>query len=443
MRHSIVVILMIVFVKGQTQNSTTFDIEKLSKPKGYVYQSTPKEIFKYANANIEKHSNLPDSLVSFHEHSFLEGALTAYKEHRPFTISPDIIWLLISQGFARHITNNAELFRKDLVSFNGKKTLTIITSEIALGNTNSNWEALFPQFVNQISHFTGSELTDVLTANFTTTTPTAKIVSEITVMETMKAYFDYKVILSGCGLPKITIEGTVEDWEKVLKKTQYISKFQLEWWTSELEPILKEIIEAKKGNFKKSFWMNMIKFHTGKKYGSPTTIDGWIVKFYPYTKKGDRTGLKPINNVGNLASEIVKVPFVLEDLPNKKNYKMEFWAGFIGLSQNKSDFTLKPEIGWAINNVSVFNPENSQFRYSKKMEDLTISNVDSVPEDVLQLEQIDFLTLNFIDEIHIPDSMKHILIAKLDLNGKVSKEEEERIIKLFPSVLLKINGIKK
>ena len=29
---------------------------------------------------------------------------------------------------------------------------------------------------------------------------------------------------------------------------------------------------------------------------------------------------------------------------------MEFWAGFIGLSQNKNDYTVRPEIGWAINN---------------------------------------------------------------------------------------------
>ena len=33
---------------------------------------------------------------------------------------------------------------------------------------------------------------------------------------------------------------------------------------------------------------------------------------------------------------------------------MEFWAGFIGLSQNKEDYTLKPEIGWAINNKEKF-----------------------------------------------------------------------------------------
>ena len=77
-------------------------------------------------------------------------------------------------------------------------------------------------------------------------------------METVKEYFNYKVVLIGCGLPKITIEGTVEDWQKVLDKTKYVSKYNLTWWTSELEPVLKEIIETKKGNFKKDFWMNMV-----------------------------------------------------------------------------------------------------------------------------------------------------------------------------------------
>jgi hypothetical protein len=421
----------------------TFEIEKLSKPEKLIHQTTPTNIFKWLKADIEKKSQLPDSLVAYGEHPFLTGILTAYKEHRPFVISPDIIWLLISQGFARHLSNNADEFRKDIVNFENKKDLIILSNDIQLGNPNSNWEAVFPQFTNQITDYTGKELIDVLTANFTTTTSTTKIASQITVMEAVKEYFNYKVIMIGCGIPKITIEGTLQDWENILAKIKYISKYKLEWWTSELEPIINQIIKAKKGLFDKKFWINMVKAHTEKKYGSPTTIDGWIINFFPYTKEGKKTDLKPISKINNLAPEIVKLPFILEDVPNRKSYKMEFWAGFIGLSQNKNDYTLKPEIGWAINNKTIFNLEYSEFRYQKEIDDLSINNVVKIPQDIYSLKEIGHLHISFLKDIIIPAELAKIKIANLELNGHILSEDEIKIKKLFPNTKLIINGQEK
>ncbi|MBS1578021.1 MAG: DUF4419 domain-containing protein [Bacteroidetes bacterium] len=443
MKNFITIILVFFSTQAFSQKGMTFEIEKLSKPEKFVYQTTPTNIFKSLKADIEKKSEFPDSLVSYGEHPFLTGILTAYKEHRPFVISPDIIWLLISQGFARHISNNAEEFRKDIVNFENKKELQIITNEIQLGNPNSNWEAVFPQFTNQISDYTGKELTDILTANFSTTTKITKIVSQITVMEAVKEYFNYKIIMIGCGIPSITIEGTTQDWENILAKTKFISKYKLEWWTLELEPIIEQIIKAKKGRFDKNFWMNMVKAHTEKKYGSPTTINGWIVKFFPYTKEGKKTDLKPIAKINDLASEIVKVPFILEDAVYKKSYKMEFWAGFIGLSQNKNDYTLRPEIGWAINNKTTFNPDKSEFRYQKEIDNLSIKNVVTIPLDIYSLEKIDFLHISFLKEIIIPNELTKIKIANLELNGLISTEDELKIKKQFPNTKLTINGQEK
>jgi hypothetical protein len=443
MKNILIIFLLLITIKVSSQDLTNFEIEKLSKPEKLLNQKSSSKVFEYLKADIEKSSKLPDSLVTYGEHPFLTGILTAYKEHRPFVISPDIVWLLISQGFARHISNNSEEFRSQIVNFKNKKTLTVMSNEITLGNSNSNWEAVFSQFTNQINDYTGKELTNILTANFSTTTQTSRIVSEITVMETVKEYFNYKILIAGCGIPKITIEGTIEDWEKVLQKTKYISKYKLKWWTDELEPILKQIIETKKGNFKKKFWMNMVKSHTEKKYGSPTTINGWIIKFFPYTKEGKKTDLKPISKINNLASELVKVPFILEDSMNNKSYKMEFWAGFIGLSQNKKDYTLKPEICWAINNKEKFNPENSEFKYQNEIDDLSISNIETIPNDIYSLEKIDNLHLSFLEKINISDELKKITIENLELHGKINIEEIQRIKKMFPKTKLKINGEEK
>lgn len=341
-------LIHMVSIGGFSQTVTTFEIEKLSPPKNLLKEGSQNENLN-SFPQIEKTSSLPDSFVCYGNYSFISGILTAYREHRPFVISPDIFWLLISQGFSRHIANNAEEFRKDFVNFEGKIELCTEETSIVLGRPNNDWEQVFPQFINQITAYTSKELVNILTADFSTTTSASKIASQITIMETMKHYFDYKVKGVGCGLPKITIEGSTADWEKVLLKTQFISKYKLKWWTSKLEPILMEIISATKGNFNKKFWMRMVKDHTEATYGNPGSIDGWIVKFFPYGRDGKKRILKKIRNIYSLPSEIIRVPFIFEDSTNQLKFKMEFCAGFVGLTQDKNDFTLKPQIGWIVN----------------------------------------------------------------------------------------------
>ena len=92
--------------------------------------------------------------------------------------------------------------------------------------------------------------------------------------------------------------------------------------------------------------MNMVKFHTEDEYGAKSEITGWVVNFYPYYSDGKRTDFKPISDVTSLPSEFVQVPFVFTDKEIGLKLKMKITAGFIGLTQNKDDYTLKPEMGW-------------------------------------------------------------------------------------------------
>ena len=317
------------------QVSNTYDIEKLSKPSELIEQESREEFINnkrylsFGGDVIEKTSKLPDSIINYGENPFLNGMVRAYQEHRPYTISPDIIWLLISQGFSRHISFNSEKYRNFFVNFNDKKTLSIdARSYIELGNPKSDWNKAFQQLTEQTSNYISPELINNLTSNFSTTTETSKLVSEITILETFKGYFNYEIDGRGCGIPKIIIEGTTEDWQKVLEKTKYISKYDLDWWTKKLIVILQEIINTKKGNFNKSFWMNMVKFHTEDEYGAKSEITGWVVNFYPYYSDGKRTDFKPISDVTSLPSEFVQVPFIFTDKEIGLKLKMKITAGF-------------------------------------------------------------------------------------------------------------------
>jgi len=319
----------------------TFTVEELSKPAEKVRTTSTQKIYEglirldagveYSRTtdetdyhyNIIAKSKTDGELVDFGYHPFFYGMYRAYAEHRPFVLSPDIIWLLISQGFAQHVNANSEKLRGHFVDFSGKLSLVVETVKVTLDNPDSPWEGIFPQFTRQIAEHTGDKLINVLTSDFSTTTPVERIASQITIMEAMKSYFEFIVMRMGCGIPVITLKGTPQDWQKVLDKTRQLAGYDLAWWTSELEPILQEFVNASKGNINRDFWINMFKRHTPQQYGQ-INADGWIVKFFPYDKHGKRNDLKEIATGDILPDEMVKVDVKYIDTVTKTTTPLEF-----------------------------------------------------------------------------------------------------------------------
>lgn len=453
-------ILILISLQGVSQKGITFKIEELPKPDKLLYTQSYDAIYEYlirSDADISPIDslNFPTNiiakskgyaeLVNYGYHSFFYGLYRAYAEHRPFVLSPDMIWLLISQGFAKHVNANPERLRHYFVNFDGQSTVVAISSN-SLSNPNSKWEEIFPLFSKELAKQTKGELVDILSADFSTTTPVEKIASEITIMEAMKSYFEFIHIHIICGIPEITLEGTTEDWEKVLEKTRKLSQYDLEWWTTELEPILKEFIKASKGKINKPFWRKIFKYHTRGGCGAPTLIDGWIVKFFPYDNKGKRNNLQNlIHSVGkeNLPEEIGKVGFKhIEPGPDGKDIttQLEIWAGFIGLEQNDDTYALTPKIGWMIRKKDIDQAGLQQKFESSRQDSWGISiRVSEIPETLLKLNKIKKLEIEFIDSIVIPKRLGEIEIDKLTLKGNISSEEIKRITGMFPKSTLIIN----
>ena len=464
MKTKILTLLVCLPLSAFAQNGITFQIEELSKPEQHLFMRPSNDIYEWLILsdvnmypfqiekegidfpfNIVAKSQLPDSIVHFGYHSFFNGMYQAYADHRPFVLSPDMIWLLISQGFARHVNANPEKLRDHFVDFSGKISLVVATDEITLDNPNSPWEKVFPEFTKQIAKHTGDEIINLLSSDFTTTTSVEKIASEITIMEAMKPYFEFIVTRIICGIPEITLQGTPEDWQKILDKTKRLGKYDLTWWTKELEPILKEFVEASQGKIDKKFWQNMFKYHSQEKYGAPNIIDGWIVKFFPYDKDGRRNDLKKLEGTGgNLPEEIVKVDLKYIDIETEVTTPLELWAGFIGLEQNRGNFALTPKIGWMIRkkdvgNIGLTEKLKSDSKQSGYGRGISI-RVKEFPEELLSLIEAEDIEIQFLDKITIPDEFAKVKVKNLKLSGKIEEAEIERIIRMFPNSRITING---
>ena len=302
------------------------------------------------------------NIKRFGERSFMQGILEAYKNHKSITLSPDIIWILILQGFSYHIAANKDDLRSMFVSFDEKKELTVKNLDIEISSaTKADWMSIIDGFIKQIGEHTGKELTGMLEPKFSTTTNVTHTAGMVSIMSAMQHYFQYRGMIGGCGFPSITIEGTVEDWELMKSKVDYIAKYNLQWWTSELMPIIDEFINAKKGIINKQFWLDTLKRKSEDGLYTQYYIDGWLCRFFPYDKYGEKNDFYVFrDDLYQLPSQILIVPFILDlvdcnDVAECNNVvcemNCEMHSGFFGVKETKTApgvYNVKPIIGWGL-----------------------------------------------------------------------------------------------
>lgn len=302
-------------------------------------------------------------------HPILEGYYQSYAKHIPVTVSPDILWMLIVQGFSRHIDQNAEKLRYKFVDFDGQKTLIVNGDEWTIEEiTREGWESTFAAFVELIKRNAGDSMIKIITPTFSTTTPTIQVSSQIAIMSCFKNYFKYIRLYGGCGFPYINLQGTLKDYEELKSKVEKLKGFDIDDWIMELIIIIDKIIETKKGKIDIDFWKNMIKNkETMEPRGSGAltkveNIDGWLLNFYPYYKVDDvfkkceklvrKTDFnKPLDvkNLKNIPEEMVEVPLIMHHKITGKDTELTIKTGFLGMIQEKNGLA-KPEIGWFITN---------------------------------------------------------------------------------------------
>ena len=121
-----------------------------------------------------------------------------------------------------------------------------------------DYEYLFENLTEQIKSNIGEELINTINFNFSTSNKITKVVGYTSIMSAVKKYFRFQGFCHMCKYPYIILEGKCEDWENILKKTKELSKYDLEHWIKELEPILSKIIETKKGKIDKNFWKEIL-----------------------------------------------------------------------------------------------------------------------------------------------------------------------------------------
>ncbi|BAY86241.1 hypothetical protein NIES267_57470 [Calothrix parasitica NIES-267] len=307
------------------------------------------------NFQVIEQSNENDFESTLNLHSFVNAVHQAFGEHRPLMITPDAVWMTIAQGFAQHINNNAERLRYQFVNHSSKRELKVVLERLL---DKRDWQKAVELWSKQIEENVKADIGDLMVCDFSTTTPIIRTASQVVMMDALKQYFDYRLYMI-CGIPWITVRGTVEDWKQIRERVEIIGQYDLEWWTNRLLPICDGIIETVAGKPSLEFWKHICKPES--MYGGEI-ITGWLADLFPYLKDGITNSPTYKNPILETPREeltinhgipprmfptgISQASFSLNTLQGES--QLELIAGFIGVGQNQENGCLHPEIGWGV-----------------------------------------------------------------------------------------------
>lgn len=299
-------------------------------------------------------------------HSLLTAIQGAFYEHLPLRLTPDVIWITLVRGFALHVQESAEVLRHRFVNHSGKQKISVQRNDFLPGEENP-WPEVFDEFSDQIRERTGG-MTDLVQADFSTTGPTEKAVSNLMVMDTFKSYFEYEM-RAGCGIPRITLDGELDDWRRLRERARRFAEFGLEDWIAALEPILEQFERAKGGDVDVSFWKSMFRYNSGS---GPAVMTGWANVLFPYFKKDNnqlfrnpylmdwrerlevddrqdfRERWKSPQGVGMNAIPSCWTSVPLKVFWGERESEMRLVGGLLGVSQDDTTLEIAPECGWVV-----------------------------------------------------------------------------------------------
>jgi hypothetical protein len=291
---------------------------------------------------------------------FGQAAHLAWSSHYPLMLSPDCLWLLIAQGFAHHVAENSAKLRPVLVRHEGRKELAEAFADLSP----ASFQAAIERFSAQVRGEIDPVLHETLLCDFSTTVPAARTASEIALMDTFSSYFDY-LGYAICGIPRIRLTGTVEDWRRIRARVEVLSSYGLEWWVSHLRPILDEFVLAAEGQPHREFWRNMYMMRkhktisTGGCLGRETPVvlervTGWVTALFPWLgdDKRFRNNLDSEESPGNdaiLGLSFEAFPGGVSKVPLEvSKQKFDLIGGFLSVRQDPRDLIVSPLIGWCV-----------------------------------------------------------------------------------------------
>jgi hypothetical protein len=317
--------------------------------------SCSKYVDNKNSGNIFQASNLTPGLRT----EGLVNLLTrAYSYHHKLVIRPEDIWMAIQTQFCFYVNKYPEELRTKFVNHEGKQDLVVTDLEFNtkdLGKLSVGMTEKMTEFLKT------PELINWILPKFSTTTHQDTCAFAVLSMGTLQNYFTYKFELC-CGLPEVTVLGTVEDWHEIKDRCATLLCYELNnknymrMWYDMLIPVLEKFIETVRGAPDFEWWNKVCHKYSGG--SGPSYLSGWVTVFNVFSNEGDWLGSLrsdswrnvrdsewPLVNTNDIAS--CYTAFKVKVNNDGDEFEAIMYAGIYGASVKRGD-TLIPRIEWGI-----------------------------------------------------------------------------------------------
>ncbi|KAG6885175.1 hypothetical protein C0993_005258 [Termitomyces sp. T159_Od127] len=217
------------------------------------------------------------------KNGFVNGVTAAYVKHYNLVIRPDDVWIAILTQLNFYINAHAEELRDKFVDHQGQKTLVLSSSTPLVYPDSCN---LFSEIRGQIhENVIDKSLIPWILPNFSTTTANDEATCSVVIMNTLKEHVSH-LMLGGCGIPFLTLDGTQMDWISIVARLERLSEFgsEPELWARMLRVVLMHFIRAfYNQGVERHFWESMVHDVDNRR---PSCLSGWIGVFCAWDARG-------------------------------------------------------------------------------------------------------------------------------------------------------------
>ena len=337
----------------------------------------------------------PDKTLNYEQcdNHFINAVLLAYNNHTGLRLTPDDLLSVIALNVSQTVNKHSEEMRKLFVDHDEKKKLTVIYN----GTTTKDNSKLWEYFMTEMSKLVDTETKTAfeLKADFSTSTPTTRFVTNAIQLSTFKEYFSYGFMCM-CGIPKVHLEGTLDDWNQLQAHYTHVKRvfqdngfFYLDNWFNAMDVLINLFVDMRalgEGEVEatqemKDLWSRVVTYvpygSGGQKY-----LSGWIQLLFAgdkdFPKNSNILNMEtlPPEKSGNCYSwqdqfkdwaQVCRknntVPPGISQFQGEFNYygeitKVNMNAGFVGATYSKEKNEVSPLLGYFLTQSEECEPEH-------------------------------------------------------------------------------------
>lgn len=278
---------------------------------------------------------------------FVQAAALGFAYHLPLSLKADHFWQLILQGIALHVSKDPNGLKHVFASKHFLETGQKLPITVGVSRFSESVFSLLSERVLQ--SLADTEVRHLFLANFSTTTELDRIVQHVTLLDTTKSFFDFEIITM-CGIPQITLQGLVDDWQKLQQQAKaLLEKVGMKWWYEGMSPYLQLMVDSFDESSNKTLWESFFKYRS---QSGGDRVDGFLMAFHPYV--GEKLEVNPWFGQTNLDDEYdrgvdsKRIPLPQGKVPITLDFKAtHVYAGFTAPGQME-DGTITPMVAWAL-----------------------------------------------------------------------------------------------